>query len=89
MDSDSSSNGWYLEINPSVIQNYVGYGQANIPANVKGVQLALNHYGYNLSVDSLFGQSTQSALVAFQVRYNLSADGTCGPSTWAAFANHF
>jgi peptidoglycan hydrolase-like protein with peptidoglycan-binding domain len=85
----SSVNGWYAEIEPTAIMNYVGYNRDNIPSNVKALQLALNHYGYNLSVDSQFGPSTHGALVAFQKRYNLSADGTCGPNTWRAFVTHF
>lgn len=52
---------------------------------VKAVQYLLNKQGYNAGAeDSIFGQTTQSAVKAFQTARKLSADGTVGPKTWTA-----
>jgi peptidoglycan hydrolase-like protein with peptidoglycan-binding domain len=67
----------------------VGYGYETSGYGVEALQLALNHYGYNVGVDSQFGGQTYSALVNFQYAHGLSADGICGPNTWTALANNF
>lgn len=51
---------------------------------VKTLQKLLNKEGYNLVVDSDFGQKTHDALVAWQKAHGLVADGIVGPKTWAA-----
>lgn len=51
---------------------------------VKTLQKLLNKEGYNLVVDSDFGQKTHEALVAWQKAHGLVADGIVGPKTWAA-----
>ena len=51
---------------------------------VKTLQKLLNKEGYNLVVDSDFGQKTHDALVAWQKAHGLVADGIVGPKTWKA-----
>lgn len=51
---------------------------------VKTLQKLLNKEGYNLVVDSDFGQKTHDVLVAWQKAHGLVADGIVGPKTWAA-----
>ena len=51
---------------------------------VKTLQKLLNKEGYNLVVDSDFGQKTHEALVAWQKAHGLVADGIVGAKTWAA-----
>lgn len=51
---------------------------------VEVLQTLLNKEGYNLVVDSDFGQKTHDALVAWQKAHGLVADGIVGPKTWAA-----
>lgn len=41
-------------------------------------------YGYNLSVDGIFGSRTASAVRDFQSFNSLSVDGVVGPNTWKA-----
>lgn len=50
---------------------------------VKTLQKALNSQGYNLSVDGIFGQKTETAVRAYQKKKGLSVDGICGPKTWS------
>lgn len=52
--------------------------------DVETLQKLLNKEGYNLVVDSDFGQKTHDALVAWQKAHGLVADGIVGPKTWAA-----
>ena len=54
---------------------------------VKTLQKLLNKEGYNLVVDSDFGQKTHDALVAWQKAHGLVADGIVGPKTWAALSD--
>lgn len=49
---------------------------------VKGVQEALNAYGYGLLVDGGFGTVTDTAVKNFQSSHGLYADGDVGPLTW-------
>lgn len=46
------------------------------------LQFILNQYGYNLSVDGIFGSRTQSAVRDFQRNNSLSVDGLVGTNTW-------
>ncbi|MDF2889801.1 MAG: hypothetical protein K0R80_168 [Clostridia bacterium] len=49
---------------------------------VKNLQVALNKYGYKLSVDGDFGAKTEGAVRDFQRSKGLIADGIVGPKTW-------
>lgn len=49
---------------------------------VKFLQCYLNLYGNALSVDGVFGASTQTAVEKFQRDNGLSADGIVGRNTW-------
>lgn len=50
---------------------------------VRYLQFKLKTQGYNItSVDGIFGNNTQNAVIAFQQANNLTADGIVGPKTW-------
>jgi peptidoglycan hydrolase-like protein with peptidoglycan-binding domain len=51
---------------------------------VKALQTALNHEGFSLPIDGLFGRETESAVKQFQREHSLDDDGVAGPLTWAA-----
>ncbi len=46
------------------------------------LQFILNQYGYNLSVDGIFGSNTLNAVRDFQRNNSLSVDGLVGTNTW-------
>ena len=46
------------------------------------LQFILNQYGYNLSVDGIFGTRTLNAVRGFQRNNSLSVDGLVGNNTW-------
>lgn len=46
------------------------------------LQFILNEYGYNLSVDGIFGNRTLSAVRDFQRNNSLAVDGLVGTNTW-------
>lgn len=53
--------------------------------HVKAIQHLLNKQGYDAGAEnSVFGQTTQNAVKAFQTTRKLSADGAVGPKTWTA-----
>jgi hypothetical protein len=49
---------------------------------VRQVQRRLNHYGYRLAVDGIFGPLTDKAVRSFQATHKLTVDGIVGPLTW-------
>lgn len=51
---------------------------------VRVLQYALLHNGISVSVDGIFGNGTQSAVVRFQNNKGLYPDGVVGEKTWAA-----
>ncbi|MEM1392178.1 MAG: peptidoglycan-binding protein [Cyanobacteria bacterium P01_D01_bin.116] len=53
--------------------------------DVKALQKALNYLGFNSgAVDGDFGDQTEAAVKAFQLRKDLLVDGEVGPITWKA-----
>lgn len=74
---------------------YVARELANYPLIRRGdngnfvriLQYLLNEYGYDLSVDGIFGGNTFLAVENFQRNNNLTADGIVGPNTWNALLN--
>ena len=42
----------------------------------------MNQYGYNLSVDGIFGSRTLNAVRDFQQNNSLNVDGLVGTNTW-------
>ncbi|HUJ91609.1 MAG TPA: peptidoglycan-binding domain-containing protein [Gaiellaceae bacterium] len=57
-------------------------------AEVKVLQLALQHLGYSVGkVDGVYGPATEQAVKSFQTAHGLTADGVCGPQTLAALKN--
>jgi peptidoglycan hydrolase-like protein with peptidoglycan-binding domain len=52
--------------------------------SVKQLQQALNQVGLPVTVDGIFGSSTEAAVRLFQLNHNLHDDGIVGPATWAA-----
>lgn len=59
----------------------VTFGDRN--DDVKKLQLLLNLFGHNLSVDGVFGPATRAAIVSFQSVNGLVPDGIVGPKTLA------
>lgn len=51
---------------------------------VKALQAMLNNYGYNLTVDGIFGTATHNAVSDFQTKYHVDVQykGTVGRKTW-------
>ena len=55
---------------------------------VKWVQDMLNHNGYSLTVDGVFGTKTYNAVVSFQKAKGLSVDGIVGYATRTSLKNN-
>lgn len=49
---------------------------------VRATQVQLNRYGYQLSVDGVFGPATHASASDFQRHNRLSVDGVVGQQTW-------
>lgn len=49
---------------------------------VELLQFLLYQYGYNLSIDGVFGNGTRNAVQAFQTANGLTSDGIVGQNTW-------
>lgn len=52
--------------------------------DVTELQKLLNQNGYNLDVDGIFGEKTQSAVKEYQQKNGLDVDGIVGVNTWAS-----
>lgn len=57
--------------------------------DVRYLQDLLNHFGYHLVVDGIFGSRTEAAVREFQRSYNLSVDGIVGSQTWSTLLYQF
>jgi peptidoglycan hydrolase-like protein with peptidoglycan-binding domain len=56
---------------------------------VKGVQDQLkNRYGYNITIDGIFGSATDAAVRDRQSKKGLWVDGVVGTNTWNALVNY-
>ena len=79
----------YLNVNyiPREVQNYPTIRQNSSGNFVKILQYLLNQYGYNLSLDGIFGGNTYRAVLDFQRNNGLTADGIVGRNTWNALLN--
>ena len=62
--------------------NWVSYGSQG--SDVTELQKLLNNNGYNLTVDGIFGDKTQSAVQDYQNKNNLVVDGVAGDETWGS-----
>lgn len=51
---------------------------------VKILQTYLKNLGYNIQIDSIFGEVTKEVVIEFQKSKNLTADGVVGNFTWGA-----
>lgn len=49
------------------------------------LQFILSRYGYNLSVDGVFGANTETIVKQFQQQNGLTVDGIVGRNTWKTF----
>jgi hypothetical protein len=49
---------------------------------VKELQTLLNGFGFNLPVNGIFDEVTQTAVESFQTDHDLASDGIVGPQTW-------
>ncbi|MDP1545160.1 MAG: peptidoglycan-binding protein [Anaerolineales bacterium] len=57
--------------------------QGKTGQEVRAVQRLLrDKFGYNISVDGIFGPDTANAVKQFQTANGLSSDGIVGPKTW-------
>lgn len=52
--------------------------------DVTSLQKTLKEFGYNISVDGVFGPKTDVIVKSFQASRNLTMDGICGANTYAA-----
>lgn len=57
-------------------------GVKNKKSSVRALQSLLAGYGYDLTIDGVFGADTDSKLKRYQKAQGLEADGYCGPNTW-------
>lgn len=65
---------------PSYPGELIGDGsQGN---NVKAIQARLNAYGYQTTVDGIYGSDTRNKVEAFQRDEKLAVDGIVGEDTW-------
>ena len=48
---------------------------------IKNIQENLNHVGYQIDVDGIFGEDTENAVREFQKKYGLDVDGIVGNET--------
>lgn len=69
------------------IANYLVLRQGSRGNYVSILQYLLNMYGFNLTVDGIFGAGTARAVQQFQTNNNLTADGIVGRQTWQALLN--
>ena len=60
----------------------IAYGSSG--SVVKELQEALNHHGYTLEVDGVFGAKTKEAVRAYQKKKGLKLDGIVGDETWGS-----
>ncbi len=75
--------------------DYVEEDLSNYPLTSRGssnnfvtiIQYLLNEYGFDLSVDGIFGTNTYNAVQTFQGYNSLTQDGIVGPNTWTALLN--
>lgn len=68
----------------------INLGRSNTRKDaVIALQLCLNHYGYSLMVDGIYGSATANAVRGIQAEAGLSRDGVCGPNTWRAISKHW
>lgn len=52
--------------------------------DVKELQELLKYYGYNVTVDGVFGPKTNAFVYSFQASKMLAVDGIVGSNTWAS-----
>lgn len=69
------------------LQNYQTLRQGAKGNFVYLLQFILSQFGYNLSIDGIFGANTLSAVQDFQTKNSLTADGIVGPRTWQYLLN--
>ncbi len=69
------------------LDNFPTLRQGNQGNKVRMLQIYLNQYGYNLSVDGIFGGATLRAVRDFQNDNNLVVDGVVGRNSWRALLN--
>lgn len=56
----------------------------NRGTDVVAIQYLLNHRGYTVAVDGIFGSQTDTAVRSFQAASGLAVDGIVGPQTWSS-----
>lgn len=69
------------------IANYPVIRQGSRGNFVSILQYLLNMYGFNLTIDGIFGAGTARAVQQFQTNNNLTTDGIVGRQTWQALLN--
>ena len=69
------------------LSNYPLLRRGNSNNFVFLLQFILNQFGYNLSVDGIFGANTEKAVRDFQQKNVLSVDGLVGQNTWKSLLN--
>ena len=82
IDSDDDNNSSGRDTSGISSTGYVTLERGSRSDQVKALQKRLKELGfYNGSVDGSYGESTEVAVMAFQLLNNLTVDGKAGPAT--------
>ena len=84
----SFSNVSYASYSSPYSEPYTLIKKGSTGTSVKWVQDMLNHNGYSLTVDGVFGTNTYNAVVSFQKSKGLLVDGIVGSATRNALKNN-
>lgn len=74
----------YLGVNyiPRTLTNHPTIRLSSEGNFVALLQFILRNYGYDISVDSIFGERTRDAVIRYQRENGLDPDGIVGQNTW-------
>ena len=78
----------YASYSSPYAEPYTLIRKGSTGTGVKWVQDMLNHNGYSLTIDGIFGAKTYNAVISFQKSKGLSVDGIVGYNTRTALKNN-